>query len=128
MLEFNNSLAHRLYASGDIILMPSLYEPCGLSQMIAMRYGCVPVAREVGGLKDSIISDPAESKTGYLFKQPDGLTFANCLKKALTDFKSIKKWKSIQERAMSVDFSWKKSAKQYLDLYCSMLLDDKEIR
>ena len=124
MLEFNNSLAHRLYAAGDIILMPSLYEPCGLSQMIAMRYGCIPVAREVGGLKDSIISDPAESKTGYLFGQPDGNSFANCLKKALIDFNKKNKWKSIQKRAMSVDFSWKKSAKQYLDLYCSMLPDD----
>jgi len=127
VLEYNNSLAHRLYSGGDIILMPSLYEPCGLSQMIAMRYGCVPVAREVGGLKDSIVSNPAESKTGYLFSQPDGHSFANCLKSAITDFKNIDKWKSVQERAMSIDFSWKKSAKQYLDLYCSMLINDKEI-
>ena len=127
VLEFNNSLAHRLYASGDIILMPSLYEPCGLSQMIAMRYGCIPVAREVGGLKDSIISVPSRSKTGYLFKQPDGLSFAKCLKNALTDFKNINKWKSIQKRAMGVDFSWKKSAMQYLDLYISMLPRNKEI-
>ena len=125
-LEFNNSLAHKLYASGDVILMPSLYEPCGLSQMIAMRYGCVPVAREVGGLKDSIISDPTGFKTGYLFKQPDGLAFSKCLKSALLDFKNIDKWKSIQKRAMSVDFSWKKSAMQYLDLYCSMQPNHKE--
>ena len=126
VLEFNNSLAHRLYAAGDIILMPSLYEPCGLSQMIAMRYGCVPVAREVGGLKDSIVSDPAESMTGYLFKEKHEVAFSDCLKKALTDFKNIKKWKSIQKRAMSVDFSWKKSAMQYLDLYYSMLPDHKK--
>jgi len=126
VLEFNNSLAHRLYASGDVILMPSLYEPCGLSQMIAMRYGCIPVAREVGGLKDSIISNPSGSKTGYLFKEPDGIAFSKCLKNALTDFKNINKWKSIQKRAMSVDFSWKKSALQYLDLYNVMLPKNKQ--
>jgi starch synthase len=126
VLEFNNLLAHRLYASGDIILMPSLYEPCGLSQMIAMRYGCIPVARAVGGLKDSIITEPIRTKTGYLFDKPDGLAFAQCLKKALTDFQNINKWKSIQRKAMSVDFSWKKSALQYLDLYCSMLPNEKE--
>jgi starch synthase len=106
--------------------MPSLYEPCGLSQMIAMRYGCIPVARAVGGLKDSIITEPIRTKTGYLFDKPDGLAFAQCLKKALTDFQNINKWKSIQRKAMSVDFSWKKSALQYLDLYCSMLPNEKE--
>ena len=120
-IEFNNLLAHQLYASGDVILMPSLYEPCGLSQMIAMRYGCIPVAREVGGLKDSIISDIPGSKTGYLFKQPDAIAFEKCLKNALTDFRNIRKWKSIQKRAMSVDFSWHKSAMQYLNLYNAML-------
>ncbi len=123
VLEFNNSLAHRLYASGDVILMPSLYEPCGLSQMIAMRYGCIPVAREVGGLKDSIISNPSKNRTGYLFEQPDELAFAKCLRNALSDFKNFNKWKSIQKRAMQVDFSWKKSALQYLNLYNSMLID-----
>ena len=128
VLEYNNSLAHRLYASGDIILMPSLYEPCGLSQMIAMRYGCIPVAREVGGLKDSIISDPSGIKTGYLFKQSDGLAFSKCLKNALLDYKNKDRWISIQKRAMSVDFSWKKSAMQYLNLYYSMLPDHKKIR
>lgn len=127
VLEFNNLLAHRLYASGDIILMPSLYEPCGLSQMIAMRYGCIAVARAVGGLKDSIISEPLDLKTGYLFDKPDGHTFANCLNKALTDYKNRKKWKSIQRKAMSVDFSWKKSALQYLDLYRTMV-HTKEVK
>ncbi|MDP2964675.1 MAG: glycogen/starch synthase [Pelolinea sp.] len=121
VLEFNNPLAHRLYASGDILLMPSLYEPCGLSQLIAMRYGCIPVARAVGGLKDSIIAEPPDLRTGYLFEKADGLTFANCLRKALSDYKNKKKWISIQKRAMNVDFSWKKSAGQYLDLYKAML-------
>ena len=127
ILEFNDPLAHRLYASGDILLMPSLYEPCGLSQLIAMRYGCIPVARAVGGLKDSINADSADSRTGYLFEKADGLTFANCLRKALSDYKNKKKWGSIQKRAMGVDFSWKKSAGQYLDLYKAMLSIKKDI-
>jgi starch synthase len=109
------------------LLMPSLYEPCGLTQMIAMRYGCIPVARAVGGLKDSIISEPTAAKTGYLFKKADSHAFADCLRKALSDYKNKKKWGSIQRRAMSVDFSWKKSAGQYLDLYRAMLSDRKEI-
>ena len=126
VLEFNNPLAHRLYASGDIMLMPSSYEPCGLSQMIAMHYGCIPLARAVGGLKDSIIAEPPESRTGYLFEKADGLAFSNCLRKAMSDYKNKKKWESIQKRAMGVDFSWKKSAGQYLDLYNAMLSEKKE--
>ncbi len=126
ILDFNNVLAHQLYASGDILLMPSLYEPCGLSQMIAMRYGCIPVARAVGGLKDSIISDPPELRTGFLFEKADGNSFSYCLRKAISYYKIRKEWKSIQRRAMSVDFSWKKSAIQYFDLYKELVIDKKD--
>jgi starch synthase len=121
LLEFNNPLAHRLYASGDILLMPSLYEPCGFSQQIAMHYGCIPVARSVGGLKDSIITKPAALRTGYLFEKADVPSFIKCLRKALSDFRNANKWKLIQKRAISVDFSWKKSAGLYIDLYQTML-------
>jgi starch synthase len=121
ILEFNNSLAHRLYAAGDILLMPSLYEPCGFSQQIAMHYGCIPVARSVGGLKDSIFTKPDTERTGYLFEKADVSSFNKCLLKALSDFKNTDKWKLIQNRAMSVDFSWKKSAGLYLDLYHKIL-------
>ena len=121
VFEFNNDLAHRLYASGDMLLMPSLYEPCGLSQMIAMRYGCIPVARAVGGLKDSICNSPARLKTGYLFEKANGLAFANCLRQAFNDFDDLRKWEAIQTRAMKADFSWKKSAMQYRGLYQAML-------
>lgn len=122
ILEFNNPLAHKLYAAGDILLMPSLYEPCGLSQMIAMRYGCIPVARAVGGLKDSIISEPDSQSTGYLFKNPDNEAFIHCLRIALKDFKDAEKWGKIQQRAMKKDFSWNKSARKYVDLYEQMIL------
>ena len=126
VLGFNNPLAHRLYASGDILLMPSLYEPCGLSQMIAMRYGCIPVARAVGGLKDSIKVVPSDLRTGYLFEKADGQALANCLRESFSDYKNKKKWEMIQKRAMTVDFSWKKSAGQYLELYKAMLSARKD--
>jgi starch synthase len=126
ILEFNNPLAHRLYASGDILLMPSLYEPCGLSQLIAMHYGCIPVARCVGGLKDSIITKPAALRTGYLFEKADVPSFSQILRKALSDFGDAKKWELIQKRAMSVDFSWNKSAGLYVDLYRTMLTKNIE--
>ena len=117
VLEFNNPLAHQLYAAGDILLMPSRYEPCGLSQMIAMRYGCIPVAREVGGLKDSIIPVNRSGGTGYLFGSADEREFVPCLTKALKDYSDQGRWKKIIHRAMKEDFSWKTSANHYIDLY-----------
>lgn len=119
--EYNNNLAHRLYASGDILLMPSIYEPCGLSQMIAMRYGCIPVARAVGGLIDSINSENSHNRDGYLFQKADAISFSTCLKMALNDYRNSKLWRAIQVRAMRKDFSWQKSANQYLELYQNML-------
>jgi starch synthase len=117
MIEYNAVLANKLYASGDMILMPSLYEPCGLSQMIAMRYGCIPIAHAVGGLKDSIITKPESSRTGFLFNDPKSQEFIACLKNALTIFKDTKRWKEIQLNAMQKDYSWDNSAKKYADLY-----------
>lgn len=115
--EYNDQLAHQLYAAGDIFLMPSLYEPCGLSQMIAMRYGCVPVARAVGGLKDSILSDDPRRKDGYLFTGADASSFSGTLAHALNDFEDKVKWGAIQSRGMKKDFSWQSSAQKYLELY-----------
>lgn len=117
VLRFDNLMAHRLYASGDILLMPSLYEPCGLSQMIGMRYGCIPLARGVGGLKDSIISVPAPESTGYLFQGDEPSAFTDCFKKALQDFKDRPEWEARQRRAMQTDFTWDRSARRYVDLY-----------
>lgn len=123
VIRFDASLARRMYAGGDILLMPSRYEPCGLAQMMAMRYGCVPLARATGGLKDTItdvIRSPKKG-TGFLFGPAEVKRFVNRIKKALTLFKDQDRWQEMQIRGMSQDFSWKKSALNYIDLYQQVL-------
>lgn len=116
LLRFDSALSHLFYAGGDIFLMPSLYEPCGISQMIAMRYGCIPVAHAVGGLVDSI-DGSAENRTGFLFSSADPASFRDAIKLALDSFKNPAEWYTIQKRAMQQDFSWKNSAKEYYQVY-----------
>ena len=119
ILKYDNALSHKLYASGDIFLMPSLYEPCGLSQMIAMRYGNIPVARATGGLKNTIIDFHAspERATGFLFEEKTAEGLKATLEMALNVFKNKQIWYRLQRNAMSTDFSWKRSALQYLQIY-----------
>jgi starch synthase len=123
VIAFDNDLAHQLYAGADIFLMPSRYEPCGLSQMIAMRYGCVPIARATGGLVDTIqhISRTIDQGTGFLFDRPYASVFANTLKRALRFFADPQTWRIIQANGMSTDFSWEQSARQYNDVYSELL-------
>jgi starch synthase len=119
-ITYNNELAHSLYAAADIYLMPSLFEPCGLSQMIAMSYGTIPVARETGGLKDTII--PYNEYTG----EGNGFTFANInaheflfVTKYACDLyrHSRKVWAGLIRNAMVGDYSWDRSAREYFGLY-----------
>lgn len=118
LITYDGALSRRLYAAGDILLMPSRYEPCGLSQMIAMRYGTVPLARSTGGLRDTIHDDPtlAES-TGFLFDEADPEAFADTLRRTLYIFSNQIEWRNIQMRGMNQDFSWSKSALEYGNLY-----------
>jgi starch synthase len=120
-IEYNATLARKLYSSGDMILMPSLYEPCGLSQMIAMRYGCVPIAHAVGGLKDSIITEPENKRTGFLFDNPTSSDFISCIKTALNNYQNKDGWKMIQINGMKMDYSWNRSAIKYAGLYNELL-------
>lgn len=119
ILKYDNAISHKLYASGDIFLMPSLFEPCGLSQMIAMRYGNIPVARATGGLKDSIVdfrSNP-EDASGFLFDDQTPESFIKAVNSAFQQYANKLIWNQIQQNAMSTDFSWSHSAKKYLRVY-----------
>ena len=119
---YNEPLSHLLYAGGDIYLMPSLFEPCGLSQMIAMRYGTVPVVREVGGLRDTVTDADAEGGgNGFTFLTYDTQGMLWSLRRAIERFSNAKAWNKLQMCGMQEDFSWDKSALLYKDLYRSVL-------
>jgi starch synthase len=111
--RYDSGLARQIYAGADIFLMPSRYEPCGLSQMIAMRYGCVPIVSAVGGLKDTIF----EAETGYLIQKPTAGRLSTAIKKAIGNLNKRAAWQTIQKAGMSQDFSWSVSARQYYQLY-----------
>jgi len=121
-LRFDNALAHRIQAGADMILMPSLFEPCGLVQLAALRYGTVPIARRTGGLSDTIVdASPdklaAGSATGFLFNDylSDALLWA--VDRALTAYRDKTAWRRIQAAGMNADWSWRSSALQYVDLF-----------
>ena len=117
-IKFDNKLAHTMYAGADILLMPSRYEPCGLSQMIAMRYGCIPLARSTGGLKDSIHDNQdVTSSTGFLFKPSTPLALVKTLKRAIERYYNHGAWHHMQVQGMQQDFSWRQSAIAYTNLY-----------
>jgi starch synthase len=115
--KYDPGLARQIYAGSDIFLMPSRYEPCGLSQMIAMRYGCVPIVSAVGGLKDTIY----HNETGFIFEKPTVSRLATAIKKAFAVFSDRPHWAAMQKAGMAQDFSWAVSARQYYQLYQRLL-------
>lgn len=124
-IDFNSDLARKLYAGADFLLMPSISEPCGLSQMIASRYGTVPIVRETGGLKDSIKDCKYGSGNGFTFYDQTPNAMADTVKRALSIFSNKEDFKKLVETVMSYDFSWKKSAEKYYDMYQNLLLGAK---
>ncbi|MDF9408759.1 glycogen synthase GlgA [Pelotomaculum isophthalicicum JI] len=121
---YDEVMAHKIYAAADMVLMPSRFEPCGLTQMIAMRYGAIPIARETGGLKDSVIPYNQFTGTG------NGFSFANYNAHELLDtiqravgvfHEQNDRWETLVNNAMHSDFSWERSAKQYTALYATLL-------
>jgi starch synthase len=120
VIEFNETLSKKIYSASDMFLMPSKFEPCGLSQLIAMRYGTVPIVRSTGGLKDTVIdySEYTGEGDGFTFKGYDALEFYNVIKRAVDIFNRDKVlWKKLCTRIMSKDNSWKVSSYKYKRLY-----------
>ena len=124
-IRFDDGLARQLYAGADIFLMPSMYEPCGLSQMISMRYGNLPLAHAVGGLKDTIVdySKQPEGATGFLFEEASSKALRKSMEEALKVFKKKPIWRKLQINAMQKNFSWSISAREYLATYLSLWKD-----
>ena len=118
-VEMNEALAHRVYAGTDMFLMPSQFEPCGLSQMIAMRYGSIPIVRETGGLKDSVqpFNVYTDEGNGFSFSNYNAHDMLYTIERAVGYFHDEALWDRLVKRAMATDFSWHKSALVYKKLY-----------
>lgn len=115
--KFSHELANQIYAASDMFLMPSKFEPCGLSQMIAQRYGTLPIVRVTGGLEDSVIGHPLKGANGFKFWDYDAENMLNGIKYALNIYKDKKEWEKLVSSAMATDNSWKTSANHYMDVY-----------
>jgi len=118
-LKFDQVLPHLVFAGADIVLVPSRFEPCGLAQMEAMRFGTIPIVRKTGGLSDSVEDyDPDKSTgTGFVFEKFDSSSLMIAFIRAFENFRDKSKWHRLQKRAMDANFSWEKSAKEYVKLF-----------
>lgn len=119
IFRFDAALAQRIYGGSDLFLMPSRYEPCGIGQLVSMRYGSVPVVRAVGGLADTVTDfDPASGQgTGFTFEAYDPWALYGAVIRAIEAFRNPSIWRAIQTNGMAQDFSWDRSARRYLDVY-----------
>ncbi len=117
--RYDAKLARQIYAGSDIFLMPSRYEPCGISQMIAMRYGSVPLVRAVGGLHDTV----TDGETGFVFIDAKVKSFNDALRRALKLYPYHSRWMNLQLAGMVQDFSWTNSARQYLEVYKKLMAE-----
>lgn len=122
-IEFNEELSHRIYAGGDIFLMPSAFEPCGLGQMISLRYGTIPIVRETGGLKDTIVDAGLHTDgNGFSFREMTSEAFLEAFTRAVDMYRNEPgTWLELVKRGMKSDFSWQHSAREYLSVYDEML-------
>ena len=120
-LGFNPQLAHRIYAGADIFLMPSQSEPCGLAQMVALRYCTIPIVRETGGLNDTIKDSHDGLGNGFTFKNYNAHDMQYTISRALNGYKDTDGWSILRERAMKCDNSWKTSANAYIGLYKELI-------
>ena len=122
-LGFDEPLAHRIQAGCDAFLMPSRYEPCGLTQIYALRFGTPPVATNLGGLSDTIVPYPHPECTGFTFPEATAESFLQSIRQAVEVFDRPQEWDQIKKRAMLADFSWERSASRYLEVYRELGID-----
>lgn len=125
-IGYDDTLARRIYSGSDLLLMPSLKEPCGVSQLIAMRYGCVPLVREAGGLKDTVESFNPDTNegTGFSFANFNAHDMLHVIRLACRTYRDGKRWNTLMKMAMKADHSWKTSAKEYVSLYRQVMEAD----
>jgi starch synthase len=118
-MGYNGPLAHQIQAGADFLLMPSRYEPCGLDQLYALKYGTIPIVRAVGGLEDTVeeYNPQTDQGTGFKFKEYEVEKLFQTIQRALSIYRDKPRWKRLIQRAMNQDFSWEKSASQYELLY-----------
>ncbi len=125
---YDDPLAHRIQAAADILAVPSRFEPCGLTQIYAMRYGTVPVVHSTGGLADTVadLRDDPDKGTGFVFDELTVDAFAGALDRACAAYRNYRKWRPLMVRAMERDFSWHESARRYESLYLSSHAEEEE--
>ena len=119
-IYYSDELAHQIYAASDAFLMPSLFEPCGLGQLIALRYGALPIVRETGGLRDTVwpYNEYENTGTGFSFANYNAHEMLACIRYAEHVYYDCKRdWNGIVDRAMGTDFSWNASALKYQEMY-----------
>jgi len=116
-IEYRADICNRIYAGADMFLMPSRFEPCGLSQLIALKYGTIPIVRATGGLDDTICAYPDENADGFKFYNYNAHEMLSSIQYAINTYKNKKEWKKLIKNAMSKDFSWGKSAQKYKEIY-----------
>ncbi len=124
--EFNEDLAHRIYAGSDIFLMPSHFEPCGLSQLYALRYGTPPVVRQTGGLSDTVKDVSTKDGNGFIFKAPSSPALLAALRSAEKVFANAEQWLDIQRKGMACNFGWEIAAAEYENLYQKISSDGNQ--
>ena len=123
-LGFLPELSRRIYAGSDMFLMPSQSEPCGLAQMIAMRYGSIPIVRETGGLRDTVRDNGGENGNGFTFKTYNANDMLDAIRRAKRDYDDAPVWNNLVKRAMNCDYSWNASANLYIDTYNELISNE----
>ncbi len=120
-IEYRPDICNRIYAGSDMFLMPSRFEPCGLSQLIALKYGTIPIVRATGGLDDTINSYPNVNANGFKFYNYNAQEMLNTIQYAIDTYKNKNEWQNLIRNAMSANFDWHKSCKQYMEIYKSLI-------